>query len=81
MKMGKKPYFLNIAPLLSGHEAELAVNIADMAESGCITHNAFIFTLNPEETLRSIKPQFWANFIPARLPMTGSTACSDPPKH
>ena len=43
----KEPYFLNITPLLPGHEAELAADIAAMAESGSITHNAFIFTLNP----------------------------------
>ena len=47
-KMVKETYFLNIAPLLPGHEAELAADIASMAETGIITHNAFIFTLNPE---------------------------------
>ena len=46
--MKKEPYFLNIAPLQPGHEAELAADIAAMAEAGSITHNAFIFTLNPE---------------------------------
>lgn len=46
--MEKKPYFLNIAPLLPGHEAELAADISAMAETGSITHNAFIFTINPE---------------------------------
>ena len=41
-------YLLNIAPLMPGHEAEMAADIAAMAEAGSITHNAFIFTLNPE---------------------------------
>ena len=46
--MKNEPCFLNIAPLQPGHEAELAADIAAMAEAGSITHNAFIFTLNPE---------------------------------
>ena len=46
--MQKEPYFLNIAPMLPGHEDELAADIAAMAKSGIITHNAFSFTLNPE---------------------------------
>ncbi|MBE6374721.1 MAG: hypothetical protein E7055_21985 [Lentisphaerae bacterium] len=46
--MKKEPYFLNIAPMLPGHEEELAADIAAMAKSGIITHNAFSFTLNPE---------------------------------
>ena len=41
-------YLLNIAPLLPGHEVEFAADIAEMTEAGSITHNAFIFTLNPE---------------------------------
>lgn len=46
--MQKKPYLLNIAPLLPGHESELAADIAAMAEAGIITHNAFMFPIVPE---------------------------------
>ena len=46
--MQRKPYLLNIAPLLPGHESELAADIAAMAEAGIITHNAFMFPINPE---------------------------------
>lgn len=44
----KEPYFLNIAPMFPGHEAELAADIADMAKKGVITHNAFSVTLTQE---------------------------------
>jgi hypothetical protein len=47
-KKGPEPYFLNIAPLLPGHEEELASDIADLAAGGAITCSAFICTLTPE---------------------------------
>ncbi|MBQ9501068.1 MAG: hypothetical protein IJU70_02810 [Lentisphaeria bacterium] len=47
-KKGPEPYFLNIAPLLPGHEEELASDIADLAACGAITCSAFICTLTPE---------------------------------
>ena len=47
--MNKEPYFLNIAPMQPGHEEELATDIAAMAKNGIITHNAFSFTLTPED--------------------------------
>lgn len=46
--MKKEPYFLNIAPMMPGHEEELAADIAAMAEAGSITHNAFSCTIVPE---------------------------------
>lgn len=39
---------LNIAPLLSGHEAEVADDILRMYETGVITETAFIMSLVPE---------------------------------
>ena len=39
---------LNIAPLLPGHEAEVAGDIRRMYDSGAITENAFIMSLVPE---------------------------------
>ncbi|MBQ4337142.1 MAG: hypothetical protein IJC34_08120 [Lentisphaeria bacterium] len=39
---------LNIAPLLPGHEAEVAGDILRMYETGVITENAFIMSLVPE---------------------------------
>ncbi|MBR7138497.1 MAG: hypothetical protein IKD44_03030 [Lentisphaeria bacterium] len=46
--MKKEPYFLNIAPMMPGCEDQLAADIADMAQKGIITHNAFSCTLTPE---------------------------------
>ncbi|MBQ7207783.1 MAG: hypothetical protein IJS01_08305 [Lentisphaeria bacterium] len=47
-RKGPEPYFLNIAPLLPGHEEALAADIADLAACRVITHNAFCCTLTPE---------------------------------
>ena len=47
-RKGPGPYFLNIAPLLPGHEEDAAADIADLAACGVVTHNAFCCTLTPE---------------------------------